>query len=278
METLDEIRGEDHARAAHVGRVGLVVRDLARVARFYRDAIGLDVIEEGGGEATLGAAGTPLLHLREDPAARADDPRAAGLFHTAFLLPARADLGRWLRHAAATRVPLEGASDHLVSEALYLADPEGNGIEIYVDRPREAWEWQDGQVVMDTRAIDLEALAAAAGGSWDGAPEGTRVGHIHLRIGDLKEGEAFYGGTLGLDLVCRYPGALFYSREGYHHHVGANVWRSRGAGRRDPHRAGLDWFELALDPAGYDAAAKRLGGAAEVEDPWGTRIRLTRAA
>lgn len=244
-----------------IGRVALVVNDLERIAGFYRDAIGLEPLASDGTVALLGVGDVPLLELRSDKSARRAGPREAGLFHTAFLLPDRADLGRWLKHAARSRLQLQGASDHEVSEALYLSDPEGNGIEIYADRPRDEWEWRDGTVRMGTYALDLDALAAAGGADWAGMPQGSTVGHVHLQVGAIPEAEAFMSG-LGADITHRYPGGTFFSWGGYHHHIATNTWNSRGAGPRDFPVTGLAEVEIL-------GALDRIA-----EDPWRTRFVL----
>ena len=219
-----------------------------------------------------------LLELCEDAAARRAGPREAGLFHTAFLMPDRPALARWLRHAAEIGLPLQGASDHRVSEALYIADPEGNGIEVYVDRPRDAWRDAVGVLQMGTEALDLNALASAADRPWSGAPEGLVIGHVHLQVGALAEAEAFYAGTLGLQVTTRYPGAAFYGAGGYHHHLATNVWNSRGAGPRHLPVTGLAELALFTD-AEAAAAIKARGGADRMVDPWGTVLTLhTKAA
>lgn len=257
-----------------IGRVALTVRDIDQVAAFYETAIGLQPIASQGGVRTLGAGGRVLLELRADRDARNGDPREAGLFHTAFLLPSRADLAAWMIHAFEARLPLQGASDHLVSEAIYLADPEGNGIEIYRDRPRDEWPRRDGRIRMATDPLDLRALAADAARPWTGAPDGTVVGHVHLQVGDVPAAEDYYAGTLGFDLVTHYPGAAFYSSGGYHHHLATNVWNSRGAGRRSPGATGLAGVELLADAANHDRLAGIL--AAQGADPWGTPITVSR--
>ena len=257
-----------------IGRVALTVRDIDRVAAFYETAIGLTPIASEGGVRTLGAGGRVLLELRADRAAKPADPREAGLFHTAFLLPSRADLGAWLLHASGAGLPLQGASDHLVSEAIYLADPEGNGIEVYRDRARVEGPRRDGRIRIATDPLDLRLLAADAARPWTGAPDGTVVGHVHLQVGDVPAAEAFYAGTLGFDIVTHYPGAAFLSTGGYHHHLAANVWNSRGAGRRSPDAAGLAEVNLLADAANHD----RLSGvlATRGTDPWGTPITVSR--
>ncbi|MDQ0512467.1 VOC family protein [Ancylobacter amanitiformis] len=265
-----------------MGRVALTVNDLDRVADFYVRAVGLAPLRRDGETAWLGAGDEVLIELRQDRAARRRSPREAGLFHTAFLLPERTDLGHWLTHAASARVPLVGASDHEVSEALYLTDPEGNGIEIYADRPRARWKLRDGQVHMSTGALDLQALVAGARTStWDGLPVGSRVGHVHLQVGAIGPAEEFYAGRLGFDVTARYPGGSFFATDGYHHHLAANIWNSRGAGPRLYPSTGLAEIEIRLDPARLAAgrAHDKVSPAsdstsAELRDPWGTVIAL----
>lgn len=270
------------ASSLSMGRVILTVNDLDAVAGFYRDVLGLEVLRSDGTLAELGAGSDVLLELRQDRAARRASPREAGLFHTAFLLPERGDLARWVRHAAAIRAPVVGASDHLVSEAIYLSDPEGNGVEIYADRPREAWDWEAATVRMATEPLDLDDLVQAAGSApWRGAPLGSKVGHVHLKVGALPPAEDFYAGTLGFDITSRYPGGTFYALDGYHHHLATNVWNSRGAGVRAFPSTGLMAFEIRIDPTRLAAIAGRAGREAEdvleLTDPWGTGVRLVAA-
>jgi catechol 2,3-dioxygenase len=275
----------------HIGAVGLIARDLDRLTGFYRDLLGLSVLERTNRVARLGAGDRMLLEIEHRPDAKPDDPAAAGLYHTAFLMPTRADHARWILHVAQNRVPITGASDHGVSEAFYLDDPEGNGIEVYNDRPPERWNWQDGLVTMPTKPLDIEAIVREvdpATATYAAAPGGLRIGHVHLRVGDTDTAEGFYRGALGLDLTRRRGGASFMSSGRYHHHVGANVWHSAGAGQRDDDRAGLAWFSVeAGDAAAFDATKARLAAAKapaqttatgiETADPWGTRIRLVKA-
>lgn len=252
-----------------VSRVGLKARDAEKLAQFYRSVVGLEELVRDGETVTLGARGRALLVIEKDSAARPDDPRSAGLFHTAFLLPSRAYLGRWIRYAAENGIRLDGASDHLVSEALYLSDPEGNGIEIYADREKEAWPMNGSEIAMATERLDLAEVASAVppgDAGWRGAPENSLIGHVHLRVGDPKRAEAWWHETLGLDTVAKYgPKAVFMSSGGYHHHIGANSWQSAGAGRRDPSRSGLNWVELRSATAGRPSS---------LEDPWGTQVRV----
>ncbi|MFL5069294.1 MAG: VOC family protein [Xanthobacteraceae bacterium] len=274
----------------HIGAVALNVRDLDQVATYYRDLLGLSELARNAGTVQLGIGDAILIQLDHRPDAKADDPREAGLYHTAFLMPTRADLARWVKHIASARVPVTGASDHGVSEAIYLDDPEGNGVEVYADRPPETWNWRDGLVDMPTERLDVEDLVRAADGcpDYSEAPAGLRVGHIHLRVGDLDAAERFYQQGIGLEPTRRRGGAMFMSSARYHHHVATNVWHSQGAGRRDDSHAGLAWFSIeANDGATLDTLAARLRAAGaplmptqagfETTDPWGTRIRLVAA-
>ncbi|WP_343080889.1 VOC family protein [Ostreiculturibacter nitratireducens] len=260
-----------------IGRVALTVNDIAKVSQFYETVLGLATISGDGETRTLGAGGRVLLELRSDPAARARSPREAGLFHTAFLLPGRADLGAWILHAAEKRAPIQGASDHIVSEAIYLADPEGNGIEVYADRPREGWTGPDGKLHMATEPLDLKALAADAEAPWAGAPEETVVGHVHLQVGSVPEAESFYAGMLGIPVTTHYPGAAFYGSGGYHHHLATNIWNSRGAGPRNYPSTGLSDLELLADAAEHARILTRVGDGS-ISDPWGTSVTLTKKA
>jgi catechol 2,3-dioxygenase len=271
-----------------IGGIGLIARDLERLTTYYRDLLGLTVQERSDRKARLGTGGVTLIEIEHRPDAKPDDPATAGLYHTAFLMPTRADHARWIHHIGRNRVPISGASDHGVSEAFYLDDPEGNGIEVYNDRPRERWQREDGLIVMPTKQLDVEAILREvdpANASYPAAPEGLRIGHIHLRVGDVDRAEEFYRGAVGLDLTRRRGGATFMSSGGYHHHVGANVWHSERAGLRDPDRTGLAWFSIeTADHSELDAVGTRLkaahapikasGDAIESADPWGTRIRF----
>jgi len=256
-------------RPVHVASVGLRAKDVVAVAAYYRSLLGLATLAEAGGGVTLGAGGTALLEIEPlGPKGLPDDPRSAGLFHTAFLLPSRADLGRWILRASEQRLPVDGMSDHLVSEAIYLTDPEGNGVEIYADRPPEGWRWKDGRLEMATLALDLRPVVASAGPNpepYGAAPAGLRIGHVHLRAGDPAEAERWWTSAIGLDVTAHYPGATFLASGGYHHHIAANSWQSRGAGPRDPGRSGLSY--VALSGSGVTKAQ-------ELADPWGTVVRL----
>lgn len=257
---------------AHIARVGLKARQAEELAEYYRKVVGLREMRRHGASIVLGAGDRELLEIEQSSAARPDDPRSAGLYHTAFLLPARTDLARWARWAIDRQLPVAGASDHRVSEAIYLTDPEGNGIEIYSDRPNDQWQWQNGHVGMTTEQLDVGNLLDTlnkAGGEWTGAPQNTVVGHVHLRVGNAKEAEGFLHDQLGLDTVALYGDkAVFTSTGGYHHHIAANAWQSTGAGKRDRDRTGLAWVEIADSRAGNDKV---------IEDPWGNVINVVKA-
>jgi catechol 2,3-dioxygenase len=244
-----------------IGRVRLRVADLARVRDYYERTIGLRVLAEDGDTVTLGAD-SPLVELVGDPDAPPPPPGSTGLFHLAILVPSRPELARSIRRVVDSGERFTGASDHFVSEALYLRDPEGNGIEIYRDRPRDQWEHEpDGQLRMGTVALDLQDIVAEMPADPDrGMPDGTVMGHVHLHVSDLGEAEAFYVDRLGLDVTVRgYPGALFVSHDGYHHHVGLNTWQGAHGPAPPPGSRGLIDYELFLpdvpegpitDPAG----------------------------
>ncbi len=274
--------------ATRLGCVRLQVADLARSLAYYQDVLGFRVIGRGDGRATLGAHGddTPLIELHEHPGA-APVPRRGrlGLYHFAILLPDRTALGRLIVHLAGLGVRA-GASDHLVSEAIYLADPDGLGIEVYADRPRSTWRYLDRELAMDTQPLNVASLAEAAGGQpWTGMPAGTVIGHVHLHVGDLDQAAAFYHAALGFDqVVWSYPGALFLSAGGYHHHLGVNTWAA-GAPRATEDDARLLEWEIVLPDAatasdaihslrqaGYAVERTDDGGVAR--DPWGTALRL----
>ncbi len=263
-----------------MGRVALVVHDIGKVGAWYEEAVGLHLLRRDGETALYGAGGTVLLELRRDPAARARSPREAGLFHTAFLLPDRASLGQWIADASARRTRVDGVADHLVSEAVYLTDPEGNGVEIYADRPRASWTRKGAEVQMASDPLDIPGILASAEGRgpWQGAPEGTVVGHVHLQVGALAQADAFWTGVMGLDLTARYPGASFYAADGYHHHIGANIWNSRSAAPREFPATGLAEVEIRLDAARAAEIAARAGadtgGRLVLADPWNTPIAL----
>jgi len=275
----------------HIGAIGLVARDLGRLSGFYRRLLGLTELERSGKFTRLGTAGgVPLIEIEHRPDALPDDERAAGLYHTAFLMPTRLDHARWILNIAQDRVPITGASDHGVSEAFYLDDPEGNGIEVYNDRPPERWQRDGDMIVMPTKPLDTEAILRETSPTepYSAAPEGLRIGHVHLRVGNVERAEQFYRGVVGLDLTRRRGGATFMSSGGYHHHVGANVWHSDGATTRDPSRAGLAWFSMAAsDAKTLDEVTARLKaanatvaatpGGIETVDPWGTRVRFVRS-
>jgi catechol 2,3-dioxygenase len=271
-----------------IGTVRLTVSDVGRSVTFYERAVGLRTVAAEGSTVSLsGPDGAPLVELEGNPAAYPLDRRATGLFHMAILVPSRLELARSLQRLAVHRWPLDGASDHLVSEALYLSDPDGNGIEIYRDRPREAWPRSNGQLQMATLPLDLDhLLGELTSPAADMGQAGTRMGHVHLQVSDLHEAEEFYSGVLGLEVTVRgYPGALFVSAGGYHHHIGLNTWRSAGAKPASPGSIGLRDFDLVLaderalqevvgrvETAGI--ATEAVASGARVRDPSGNAVVL----
>lgn len=272
--------------ATRIGAAHLLVSDLPRSLAYYTGVLGLHPLAVTDEQATLGshADRRPLLILQTRPGVVRARRGAFGLFHFAILLPDRAGLGRFAAHIAALDLRV-GMSDHLVSEALYLTDPDGLGIEVYADRPRHSWRHHDRELAMSTDPLDLTNVIAAGGGeAWAGAPPGTTMGHLHLHVGNLDTAEAFYHRALGFDkTVWSYPGALFMSAGGYHHHLGTNVWSPGPA--PSPDQAQLLEWELHL-PSHADVAAA-IGSIAAAGytthhhadrvtavDPWGTHISL----
>ena len=275
-----------------LGGVRLQVGDLARSLAYYESVIGLRVLERDASRARLGPADgrETLVTLEERPGARAMRARGRlGLYHFAILLPDRAALGRFVRHLG-QRGEQAGAGDHLVSEAFYLQDPDGLGIEVYADRPRDAWRRSGRQLMMATDPVDVASLLRAAGDApWQGMPAGTTMGHVHLHVGDLARADAFYAEGLGFDrMVTAYPGALFLGAGGYHHHLGTNTWAGPGAALPTDDDARLLEWSLEL-PTRDDVtraaeslargrhAVTQADGEAVAIDPWGTRVRLRTA-
>jgi catechol 2,3-dioxygenase len=257
-----------------MGTVGLSVAELARSLDFYATALGLEVLERGRSEATLGSTGRALMELVEVPGARPSMGHT-GLFHVALRVPTRVDLAYWVTQAARNGAPLAGMSDHFVSEAIYLQDPDGHGIEIYHDRPRAVWEGQADR--MATLPLDLESLldelAVAGDPDYAGFPPGSDVGHVHFKVADIPDTLGFYRDILGFDLMATYGrDAVFLAAGGYHHHVGANVWQSRGATPPSPDAAALRYATIMFpDGASRDAAAARVsdGGRDVIPDERG---------
>jgi catechol 2,3-dioxygenase len=274
-----------------IGKVRLRVADLDDLTTFYERVVGLQAVERGGDVTGLGAAdGEPLIELVGAPDAAPAPSFSTGLFHLAILVPDRAELARSLQRVAGAGWRLTGASDHLVSEALYLQDPEGNGIEIYRDRPREEWRRNGDELAMATLPLDLESVLGEIDGRGGGPaplPAPTTMGHVHLQVADIPAAERFYNRALGLDVMVRsYPGALFLAAGGYHHHLGLNTWQSQGAPPPPEGSLGLDRYELVLPSAAErDSAAdrlhdegadpQRLDEGVLATDPSGNRVLLT---
>jgi catechol 2,3-dioxygenase len=272
-----------------MGAVHLTVGDLDRSLDYYGRDIGLDVLAREEGRASLGAGGAELLGLVEEPGAR---PAAGhtGLYHFALRVPERSDLARWLAHAARERVPLVGMSDHFVSEALYLADPDGHGIEIYHDRPRDVWEGKVGSR-LTTDPLDVGSLLGElddpSTAPFDALPAGTDMGHVHLQVADISEAVAFYKDVLGFALQAELLGsAAFFGAGGYHHHVGANIWHSRGASPAPAGTAALRRATIVLpDAEARDTVAARVAESGQepeagedgvlIRDPSGNKLLLS---
>ncbi|MFK7696228.1 VOC family protein [Paenibacillus sp. HJGM_3] len=277
--------------AAAIGEVHLKVTNLARSTAFYRDVVGLKPLAEEGRTATLTADGVrPLVYLHELPDGAVTPRRsAAGLYHFAILVPDRAALGRSLRNLIASGIHI-GQADHLVSEALYISDPDHNGIEIYADRPRSEWTRDaNGDYVMAVDPIDWDGLLSEAGDEpWTGLPEGTTIGHIHLHVSDLDRSGAFYCDVLGFDLEARMDrSALFVAAGGYHHHIGLNVWAGVGVPLAPANATGLAYYTIVLPEDSalrevvqrlQDAgiAVEHLGEQWITHDPSGIELRLHR--
>lgn len=268
-----------------VGEVNIKVKNLDYSLTFYQNIMGFQVLEKTDRRAVLTTDGkTPLVTLEQPEDVVAKTSRTSGLYHFAILLPSRADLSVFLRHMIQTGYPL-GAADHYVSEALYLNDPDGNGIEVYRDRPSAEWNWNNGLVEMATEELDGNEILAESDAEWNGLPVGTLMGHIHLHVADLKKAEQFYTKGLGFEVVSYYPQAAFLSTGGYHHHIAINTWQGEGAATPPKNSVGLNWYSLVFpDEAMRENAIKQLKqlGALITEeadfyvtsDPSGNQIRL----
>ncbi|HEY0674345.1 MAG TPA: VOC family protein [Longimicrobiales bacterium] len=270
----------------HIGAVVLQVSDLERSTAFYRDLLGFRELRSDAQRVQLGVGNVVLIELRSGANAPLQ-ARRLGLYHFAILLPDRAALGRVLEHLVRNGVH-PGASDHLVSEALYLSDPDGLGIEIYRDRPRSQWTATGRQLNMASEPLDFDAvLAEGAGAAWTGMPDGTTIGHVHLHVGDMDSARAFYHGALGFDvMVWSYPGALFLAAGGYHHHLGTNTWAGPQATAPHAHEPQLLQWQLVLPgpqavaeaadhiaAQNYAVTPEEIGGSI-AQDPWGTAVHL----
>jgi catechol 2,3-dioxygenase len=254
-----------------IGAVHLIVRDLDRSVAFYERTIGFERTGGEPGIERLGAGGKTLLVLHGEPEAPPRPPRTTGLFHFAILVPTRPELARSLERLVGNGWRLTGASDHLVSEAVYLNDPDGIGIEIYRDRPRDEWEHEGDQIRMATLPLHLDSIMAELSSSDEATAtiaDGTRIGHVHLNVANIAESERFYCDELGFDVTARgYPGALFVSAGGYHHHLGLNVWNGEGAPPPQTGAIGLERYEIMVP--GTESR--------EITDPAGNRASLVPA-
>jgi catechol 2,3-dioxygenase len=269
-----------------LGPVDLTVRDLDRAVAWYQQALGLRVHGQDTGVAELGDGAETTVILHEDPQALPAG-RHAGLYHYALLYPSREELARAVVRIAATRTPIDGASDHETHEAIYLPDADGNGIELAADRPREQWPDHLGYAG-GPKPLDMDDLLQTVAGE-DYAPQvgaGLRMGHVHLHVGDIPEGLAFYRDAVGFEQQAEIGGsAAFVSAGGYHHHLGFNTWRGQGVPPPPPHRAGLRYWTVQLpSDADVETVRSRLGetepveGGFEARDPWGTAVRFVAAS
>jgi catechol 2,3-dioxygenase len=279
--------------ATHIRGVTLQVSNLTRSRAFYEQTLGFAVLSSAATSVTFGTHGStaPLVTLLQSPdATPAAVNKRLGLFHFAILLPSRGDLGRFLAHLQ-QRGERAGAGDHLVSEALYLQDPDDLGIEVYADRSRDVWQRRGRELVMGTDSLDMQSLLEAGGSTaWTGMPLGTTIGHVHLHVGDIETANRFYADAVGFDrMVWSYPGALFLAAGGYHHHLGTNIWAGAGAVAATSHEPQLLEWTLALPTAADVAAASASvtaagfpvepahdDGSVLVRDPWGTPLRMIR--
>jgi catechol 2,3-dioxygenase len=271
-----------------VGQVNLKVQNLDRSLAYYQDVIGFKVLEQTDRSASLTADGkTVLLKIEQPEEVKPKQARSTGLYHFALLLPKRSDLANILKHFIELNYPLQGASDHLVSEAIYLGDPDGNGIEVYSDRDPSQWNWENDEVVMATEPLDAaDLLGETQGNTWSGLPSGTVMGHIHLHVSELKKTEEFYVKGLGFEVVTRYGSqALFISDSKYHHHIGLNTWNGIGAPAPLPNSVGLESFAIIFPSKekrdNIISQLKKIGapvseenGSFYTSDPSGNRIRL----
>lgn len=273
------------APTVYVGGVSINVTNLDQALQFYKHIIGFQVLEQSERKAELTADGkTALLTLVQPKDVLPKEDRTTGLFHFAILLPARKDLSEFLQQLIESGYRF-GASDHYVSEALYINDPDGNGIEIYRDRPSSEWSWSNGQVAMATEPLDGDSLLAESKKEWKGLPAETVMGHIHLHVSDLEKTDEFYTNGLGFDIVTNYPGALFTSTGSYHHHIGLNVWNGVGAKLPAKNSVGINWFTLVYPNEGVRQKAiaqlEKVGSSVAkernyyvTEDPSGNVIQL----
>jgi catechol 2,3-dioxygenase len=278
-------------KETRLGQVRLQISDLGRSVAYYQEMLGMHLLDRTASQARLGSRATPLVELEQKLGARPASRRGQlGLYHFALLLPDRPSLGKFVRHLSERDVRA-GAGDHLVSESFYLQDPDNLGIEVYADRPASTWKRMGRQLMMATDPVDVDSLLAAAGSSeWNGIPEGTVMGHLHLHVGDLADASAFYSQALGFDrMVWQYPGALFLAAGGYHHHLGTNIWAGPGAQAPGADAAQLlEWTIVLPDEQDIEAAAASLSSAGypferdkrpteemlKIQDPWGTPLRI----
>ncbi|WP_121638911.1 VOC family protein [Virgibacillus sp. Bac330] len=273
---------------AHVNEVSIYVTNLEYSLAFYQYLFDFSLLEKSQHQAVLSANGaTPILTLEQPESVLSKQQGRTGLYHFAILLPNRSDLASFLQFCLEEQIPF-GASDHHVSEAIYLTDPDGNGIEVYRDRPSSRWKWDDDQIMMTTYQLDTAGLLAEPSSNWEGAPKESLIGHIHLHVNNLEQVKAFYVKILGFTEVAHYPGALFLSTGDYHHHIAINVWNGENALPPEKYSAGLKYFSIAFPKAqaidlihdqlkkkGWHAIRAKDGEGLYVDDPSGNEIFLS---
>lgn len=268
-------------------KIDLKVTNLQTSLRFYQDILGFQVLHQSKHEVSLSADGNQtLVQLHAPEGLQKKELRRTGLYHFAILLPTRNDLAKIIRHFIKVNYPLQGASDHDVSEALYLADPDGNGIEIYADRPKTSWDWKGEEVVMGTNALDVQSIMSEwDGNEWNGMPNETIMGHIHLHVNNIEEAKTFYCEGLGFEVVTHYGNqALFISTGKYHHHIGLNIWNGTMAVAPSANSVGMAFYTLVFPKNKLEQAVERLqamnieverqADSYMVSDPAGNNIKL----
>lgn len=268
-------------QSMRIGYVSLNVSDLQRSIDFYRSVLGFNAVERSGQKALLSAGGQNLVQLQQVQDGDGVRPKRAGLYHFAVLLPERRFLADMLGNLSEKPdVYFEGMADHLVSESIYIRDPDFNGIEIYCDRPRSEWRWEGSHVRMATERLDVESLLGEkTAQGWKGMPAGTVIGHVHLHVSSLEKALAFYSGTLGLNLTNTFPGAHFFAADRYHHHIATNTWLGKDASPADPEKVGLNHFSIELPTSELESikvylARRGFAEPADLHDPDGIAIQL----
>lgn len=276
---------QTQAKSLTMGAIALTVRDLKTMQEFYQNQVGLEVISEQQDQVVMGSKGQPIIRLYASADLEIPSTREAGLYHSAIVFPTRSRLAQAINRILTTSPDkYQGSADHTATEAFYFADPEGNGVELYFDRPRSEWVYQDGKPVLGSTYINERTYLATHINTTDTA-EATKMGHVHLRVGDIERARKFYAQTLMFDVMNSSTDSLFIARDGYHHHIGMNTWQSIGAGFRDKSKYGLRYFEINYtDAAIFERIKQNLrseninfelsGNTIRTADPWNNRLEL----